>query len=129
MPLFNFFYSVKKEWFLILSIHCWFLVSVRRSGRLSNIRRPNRDNEEYETIDLTFDGDSENEQGIVYSFLEIICFYLFTCYVLKWLCKLRYWWMMCMSRITCGKYLANNKFLMAGFCIKLLVDNGFKISH
>ncbi|PWA66146.1 RNA-directed DNA polymerase, eukaryota [Artemisia annua] len=38
-------------------------VAVRRSGRLSNIRRPRRDNEEYETIDLTLDGDSEEEQG------------------------------------------------------------------
>jgi hypothetical protein len=41
------------------------LVSLRRSGRLSNVRRPNKDNEEYELIDLTIDGDCEDEQGIV----------------------------------------------------------------
>lgn len=40
------------------------MVSVRRSGRLSKPRKPNRATEEYETIDLTLD-DSENEQGIV----------------------------------------------------------------
>ncbi|PWA43633.1 pentatricopeptide repeat (PPR) superfamily protein [Artemisia annua] len=36
---------------------------LRQSGRLSNHRRPKRDNEEYETIDLSLDGDSEDEQG------------------------------------------------------------------
>ena len=39
-------------------------MSVRRSGRLSSQRLPIRDNAHYETIDLTIDGDSEEEQGI-----------------------------------------------------------------
>ena len=33
---------------------------------MANVRRPPRDNEEYKTIDLTIDGDSEEEQGSVY---------------------------------------------------------------
>ncbi|PWA78323.1 hypothetical protein CTI12_AA217630 [Artemisia annua] len=39
------------------------ILFVRRSGRLSNRQRPKRDNEHYETIDLTLDEDSEDEQG------------------------------------------------------------------
>ncbi|PWA36793.1 hypothetical protein CTI12_AA594890 [Artemisia annua] len=41
------------------------ILFVRRSGRLSNRQRPKRDNEHYETIDLTIDGDSEDEQGVL----------------------------------------------------------------
>ena len=61
--------------FLIALIHCWFFGPVRRSGRLSNIRRPKKDNEEYETIDLTLDGDSEEDKGIVYSCLKLKSFF------------------------------------------------------
>ncbi|PWA34284.1 hypothetical protein CTI12_AA620580 [Artemisia annua] len=39
------------------------ILFVRRSGRLSNRERPKGDNEEYETIDLTIDGDSEDERA------------------------------------------------------------------
>ncbi|PWA54482.1 WD40 repeat-containing protein [Artemisia annua] len=39
------------------------IVSVRRSGRLSNRHRPKVDNEKYETIDLTIDADNEDEQA------------------------------------------------------------------
>ncbi|PWA72323.1 ulp1 protease family, C-terminal catalytic domain-containing protein [Artemisia annua] len=41
------------------------ILFVRRSGRLSNRQRPNRDNEHYETIDLTLDEDSQDEQDNV----------------------------------------------------------------
>ena len=48
---------------LLILVVCFF-VSVRRSGRLSSQRPRIRDNVHYETIDLTIDGDSEEEQGI-----------------------------------------------------------------
>ena len=41
-------------------------LSVRLSGWLSNRRQPNKDNKEYELIDLTSDEDSEGEQGIMF---------------------------------------------------------------
>ena len=49
---------------MFVNFSCWCFVSVRRSGRLSNRQRPTRDNGDYETIDLTLDGDSEDDQGI-----------------------------------------------------------------
>ena len=60
---FNNFYSVIIVCLLILFVGV-LVVSVRRSGRLSSRHLPKVDNEMYETIDLTIDGDSEYEQGI-----------------------------------------------------------------
>ena len=60
---FNNFYSVIIVCSLILFVGV-LVVSVRQSGRLSSRHLPKVDNEMYETIDLTIDGDSEYEQGI-----------------------------------------------------------------
>ena len=70
-------YFIFSEDSLFVNFICWCLVSIRRSGRLSNRERPKGDNQEYETIDLNIDGDSEDEQGIsettiVYNVYELV---------------------------------------------------------
>ena len=75
------------------------------------MRRPNIGNEDYETIDLTLDGDSDNEQGLLYSFLKIYVFiYALVMCISQLLCLtligcvwLANWLSMCMGRIRCGK--------------------------
>ena len=63
----------------------------------------NRDNEEYETMDLTLDRDSEDEQGIVYFFLKI---YGFNYWVVSELVMCISYFL-CMTWMSCISFLPN----------------------